>query len=217
MDRPPGAEEPVERADSTTRLEGRRVIGDKESPEEALMTKLVGKGSKHGSTWFGKAGDITKKPPVWAAMAAGLAMTGPRGRRAAKRGAVSYVAGAAAHLAVKVVVDRRRPPGASRHTSVGPITSSFPSGHCASELAFTLGAAQEVPWLIVPLYAATIAAEWSMVRSRAHYPSDIFGGAAISILVALVLSKAWPPHRTATGGSRPPREAGPGEPDRRRL
>jgi membrane-associated phospholipid phosphatase len=127
------------------------VIEDKEPPEDALMTKLVGTGSKQGSTWFGKAGDITKRPPVWAGMAAALAMTGPRGRQAAKRGAVSYVAGAGAHLAVKLVVGRSRPPGASRHTTIGPITSSFPSGHCASELAFSLGAAQEVPWLIVPL------------------------------------------------------------------
>jgi len=173
------------------------VIGDKESPEDALMTTLVGKGSKHGSTWFGMAGDITKRPPVWAGMAAALAMTGPRGRQAAKRGAVSYFAGAALHLAVKVVVGRSRPPGASSHTSIGPITSSFPSGHCASELAFSLGAAQEVPWLIVPLYGATLAAEWSMVRSRAHYPSDIFAGAAISVVVALVAWRMWPPHRLA--------------------
>lgn len=173
------------------------MIGDKELSEDALMTRLVGQGSKHGSTWFGKAGDITKRPPVWAGMAAALAMTGPRGLQAAKRGSALYVAGAAAHLAVKLVVGRSRPPGASSHTSIGPVTSSFPSGHCASELAFSLGAAQEVPWLIVPFYAATLAAEWSMVRSRAHYPSDIFAGAAISVAVALVAWRVWPPHRVA--------------------
>ncbi|MFN2504264.1 MAG: phosphatase PAP2 family protein, partial [Acidimicrobiales bacterium] len=49
----------------------------------------------------------------------------------------------------------------------------------------------------VPLYAATLAAEWSMVRSRAHYPSDILAGAAISVLVALVAWRVWPPHRLA--------------------
>ena len=173
------------------------MIGKMAATEDDLMTRLAGKGSKHGSTWFGKAGDITKKPPVWVGIAAALAMTGPRGRQAAKRGAVSYVAGAAAHLAVKLIVGRSRPTGASSHASIGPITSSFPSGHCASELAFSLGVAQEVPWLIVPLYAATVAAEWSMVRSRAHYPSDIFAGAAISVVVALVAWKLWPPHRLA--------------------
>ena len=52
-----------------------------------------------------------------------------------------------------------------------------------------------IRWLIVPLYAATLAGEWSLVRSR-HYPSDIFGGAAISVVVALVASKVWPAHRS---------------------
>jgi membrane-associated phospholipid phosphatase len=66
-------------------------------------------------------------------------------------------------------------------------------------LAFSLGAAQEVPWLFVPLYAATLAGEWSLVRSRAHYPSDIFAGAAISVAVALVAQRVWPPHRTEAG------------------
>lgn len=79
------------------------------------------------------------------------------------------------------------------------MTSSFPSGHCASELAFSLGAAQEVPWLFVPLYAATFAGEWSLARSREHYPSDIFGGAALAIALALVAWKVWPPHRVTDG------------------
>ncbi len=172
------------------------MIGKLGPAEDALMTKLVGEGAKHGSTWVGRAGDVTKRPPVWAGFAGILAVTGPRGRQAAVRGSVSYVAGALAHLAVKVVVGRSRPPGASKHTSLGPVTSSFPSGHCASELAFSLGAAQEIPWLFAPLYAATLAGEWSLVRSRAHYPSDIFAGAAISVAVALVASKVWPPQRT---------------------
>ena len=44
-------------------------------------------------------------------------------------------------------------------------------------------------------YAATLSGEWSMVRSRAHYPSDVFAGAFISVAVAVVGSKMWPPHR----------------------
>lgn len=165
--------------------------------EDAFVTRLVGRGAKHGSTSFGRIGDLTKQPYVWAVIAGALAMTGPRGRQAATRGSAGYLSGILVHLAVKRVVGRGRPPGASQHTSVGPLTSSFPSGHCASELAFSLGAAQEIPWLFVPLYAATFAGEWSLVRSRAHYPSDIFGGAAISLVLALIAWKAWPPHRKA--------------------
>ena len=166
--------------------------------EEMLMARLVGDGARKGSTALGRFGDLTKRPPVWAGIALALAASGPRGRQAALRGSVGYVAGALAQLPVGLVVYRRRPEGAARLARVGPVTSSFPSGHCASELGFSLGAAQEIPWLFVPLYSATLAAEWALVRSRAHYPSDIFGGAAIAILVALALSKAWPPHRTAS-------------------
>lgn len=172
------------------------MTGSGRSAEDALMTKLAGEGSRHGSSLFGRFGDITKRPPMWAVFAGALAVTGPKGRRAAFRGGVSYVAGAVAHLPVKWLVDRGRPPGAHRLT----MTSSFPSGHCASELAFSIGAAQEVPWLIVPLYAATLAAEWSMVRSQAHYPSDIFAGAAVGIVVAVVAQRVWPSQRRLTKG-----------------
>ncbi|CAA9277401.1 MAG: hypothetical protein AVDCRST_MAG76-3787 [uncultured Acidimicrobiales bacterium] len=165
--------------------------------EDALVTTLVGRGAQHGSTWFGRLGDVTKQPYVWAGAAGALAMTGPTGRHAATRGGLGYLTATLVHLAVKRVVGRERPPAASQHTSFGPLTSSFPSGHCASELAFSLGAAQEIPWLFVPLYAATFAGEWSLVRSRAHYPSDILGGAAISVVLAVVGWRAWPPHRLA--------------------
>ncbi len=164
--------------------------------EDALMEKLVGKGAKKGSTWVGRAGDVAKQPPVWAGVAGALALTGPRGRQAAARGGVFYVAASLAHLPIKAVVKRRRPPGASRHTKVGPLTSSFPSGHCASELAFSLGAAQELPYLFVPLYAATLVSEWSLVRSRSHYPSDVFAGAGLAIAVSLLMLKIWPPVRS---------------------
>jgi undecaprenyl-diphosphatase len=161
-----------------------------------LMARLVGDGARNGTTLFGRFGDVTKRPVVWAGIAAALALTGRRGRDAAVRGSVGYVAGGLVQLPVGMVVNRRRPDGASRLALVGPITSSFPSGHCASELGFSLGAAQEIPWLFAPLYTATLAAEWALVRCRAHYVSDIFGGAAISIVVAFAMSRAWPAHRT---------------------
>lgn len=178
--------------------------------EDGLKGRLVGGGSKRGATWLGRAGDIAKRPPVWAGIAGALAVTGPRGRDAAFRGGVSYLAGTLCHLPVKVLVERPRPPGASRLASFGPVTSSFPSGHCAGELAFSLGAAQEIPWLFVPLYAATLTAEWSLVRSRAHYPSDVFAGAAISTAVALAAWKMWPPQRSRVAAARASGRPSPG-------
>lgn len=171
-------------------------MGEGKVAEDALMFKLAGVGSRHGTTWFGRLGDVTKRPPMWAVIAGAIAVTGPRGRQAAFRGGVTFVAAAVAHLPLKLLCNRRRPPGAHRFT----VSSSFPSGHCASELAFSMGAAQEVPWLIVPLYAATLAGEWSMVRSQAHYPSDIFAGAAVGIVVALVAQKVWPTQRSLAKG-----------------
>ncbi len=156
------------------------------------MTKLVGRGSRRGSTPFGRAGDIVQHPPVWAGVAAALAVAGPRGRRAARRGIVCYAGAALAQLLIKPVVGRSRPAG-SGTKRIGPLTSSFPSGHAASDLAFNLAVSQEIPLLFAPLSAATMAAHWSLVRSRGHYVSDVLAGGTLGVLVAAVAWKVWPP------------------------
>ena len=162
--------------------------------EDTLMSEVVGEGSKKGSTSFGRLGDVVRRPPAWAAVAAGLCATGERGRRAGLRGGVCYLSAAAVHLPIKALVGRRHPPGAVRH-QLGPFTSSFPSGHAAADLAFVFGAAQELPLAFVPLSACTLAVHWSLVRKRAHYPSDVLVGGALGIAVALTLWKVWPPGR----------------------
>jgi undecaprenyl-diphosphatase len=164
--------------------------------EDALTARLVGRGSRKGSSFFGRAGDLIQRPPAWAGVAAILSATGERGRRAALRGSVCYVSAALAHLPIKAVVRRRHPPGSARH-QLGPVTSSFPSGHAASDLAFALGAAQELPLAFLPLSACTMAVHWSLVRKRAHYPSDVLAGGALGIAVALAVGKLWPPKRAA--------------------
>jgi membrane-associated phospholipid phosphatase len=164
--------------------------------EDTFVWKLVGEGSKKGSTSFGRLGDVVRRPPAWAAIAAGLCATGERGRRAALRGSVCYLSAAAAHLPIKALVGRRHPPGSARH-QLGPFTSSFPSGHAASDLAFVFGAAQELPFAFVPLSACTLAVHWSLVRKRAHYPSDVLAGGVLGIAVAVAIWKLWPPGHTA--------------------
>ncbi len=79
----------------------------------------------------------------------------------------------------------------------GPVTSSFPSGHAASDLAFNLGAAQEVPLVFFPLSLATLAAHWSIVRSRGHYLGDVLADGALGIAVALAAWSLWRPERPA--------------------
>lgn len=160
--------------------------------EDRLMTKLVGKGSRKGSTPFGRAGDIIQHPPVWAGVAAVLAVFGPRARRAALRGVACYLVAAVAHLPIKAVAGRSHPRGAAL-LQAGPFTSSFPSGHAASDLAFALAASQELPVLFLPLSGATVAVHWSLIRQRGHYPSDVLVGGVLGIVVALAAWKLWPP------------------------
>jgi len=169
--------------------------------EDALVAGVVGKGSRKGSTFFGRAGDIIQRPPAWAGIAALLSATGERGRRAALRGSACYLSAALVHLPIKALVGRRHPPGSARH-QLGPVTSSFPSGHAASDLAFAIGAAQELPLAFLPLSACTMAVHWSLVRKRSHYPSDVLAGGALGIAVALAAWKLWPPRRS-TGPDTP--------------
>lgn len=161
--------------------------------EDAVMS-LLPEEARRGSTWFGRFGDVVQQPPAWAGLAAVLAtLGGPRGRRAAMRGTVLYGAAAVvANLVVKPVVARSRPPGAGENRA-GPVTSSFPSGHAATDLAFTLGVAQEIPLLFAPLAAATTAAHWSVVRSRGHYPTDVLAGGVLAVALALAAWRLWPP------------------------
>ncbi|HEV3401164.1 MAG TPA: hypothetical protein VG078_05035, partial [Acidimicrobiales bacterium] len=85
---------------------------------------LLPRRARRGSTPFGKLGDFVQQPPVWAGLAALLAVGGgPRGKRAALRGVACYsVAAVLANLVIKPVVGRSRPPG-SGEGRPGPVTS----------------------------------------------------------------------------------------------
>lgn len=53
------------------------------------------------------------------------------------------------------------------------MTSSFASGHAASDLAFVLGPSQELPLFFVPMSGATMAVHRALVRKGAYYPAWI--------------------------------------------
>lgn len=168
------------------------------------MVSLLPRRAHQGSTWFGRLGDVVQQPPVWAILAVVLAIAGgSRGKRAAARGTACYgLAAVVVNVLIKPLVRRDRPPG-SGEARPGPVTSSFPSGHTATDLAFSFAVAQEIPALFIPLTGATMAAHWSMIRSRGHYPSDVFVGGAVGIAVALTAWRLWPPHaddREGTSG-----------------
>ena len=178
--------------------------------ERTAVSLLLPRRARRGSTWFGRIGDIAQQPPLWGAVAAALALGGgSRGKRAAARGTACYgVAAVLANLVIKPLVGRGRPPGAGEGRP-GPVTSSFPSGHTATDLAFSLAAAQEIPALLIPFTFATLAAHWSMIRSRGHYPTDVFVGGAVGVGVALAAWKLWPSGAQADeGGAGPEQQRG---------
>jgi membrane-associated phospholipid phosphatase len=125
-----------------------------------------------------------------------LSLTGPRGRRAVARGTTCSLLGSALHLPIKRVVRRPRPRGARAIGGSGPLTSSFPSGHTASDLGFLLGASQELPLLLLlPGSIATACSHWSLIRTRKHYPSDVIAGGALAVIVTVAAWKLRPPLR----------------------
>jgi len=169
--------------------------------EEALMGRLVGVGSAQGASFASRAGDVCRQPWAWAAFAAALSLTGPRGRRAVLRGTACSAAAALAHLPMKAIFRRPRPLGAAL-LRTSRSTSSFPSGHTASDLSFTLGVSQEIPALILPLSLATMGSHASLVRSRIHYPSDVIAGGMIAVAVNAAAWALRPPRRPQPPGNR---------------
>ncbi|HVL33723.1 MAG TPA: phosphatase PAP2 family protein, partial [Actinomycetota bacterium] len=141
---------------------------------------------------------------LWAAIAALLGATKRRdAMRAAIRGLVSLAcASALVNLPTKMLTRRKRPDLSvipiARRLARTPLSSSFPSGHTASAVAFAVGAALEMPasaTIIGPLAAATGV---SRVFTGVHYPSDVAAGAAIGAAIALATLRVSPvPHDEA--------------------
>ena len=134
---------------------------------------------------------------LWFAIAAGLGAFGGRsGRRGALRGVLA-IAGSSAIASgiLKPLVPRGRPP-LSAFPFVGlrrrPSSSSMPSGHAASAVAFATAAAMELPVAAAPLGALAAAVAYSRVYNGVHYPGDVALGGAIGAGVAAATLKVWP-------------------------
>ena len=122
--------------------------------------RLLPRKAHRGATKFGRLGDVAQQPPIWIGLAAVLGVAGaPRGSRAAMRGSLCYGLTAIVVNLIKPGGGPEAPPRAGEGRT-GPITSSFPSGQAATDLAFTLGVAQEIPVLFIPLAVATSAGHW---------------------------------------------------------
>ena len=117
----------------------------------------------------------------WAAASAALSLGGGRYRLAAAEGLVAWSAAEASAAGVKRVVSRRRPlrpRGGARTRS-----SSMPSSHTASAVAYAVAAGARVPALAAPLGLVAGAIGWSRLVSRRHYPTDVVAGGVLGLVV----------------------------------
>ncbi|MEU7576977.1 phosphatase PAP2 family protein [Streptomyces sp. NPDC041068] len=154
---------------------------------------------------------------LWFATAAGIAATRtPRARRAAVRGVASLaLASATINTLGKRSVRRARPlldaVPLIRQLKRQPVTTSFPSGHSASAVAFATGVALESrAWgaAVAPLAAAVAV---SRVYTGAHFPSDVLVGGALGAGAAFAV-RGLVPTRAQLAPPGRPRVAAPALP-----
>ena len=144
---------------------------------------------------------------LWMGAAAVMAAFPGKPRRAALHGLIAQaVASAVTNGGFKTLLPRARP--LPEHLPVfrfvhpQPTSSSMPSGHSASAIAFAVGAGLVKPVIGAVLAPVAVAVAYSRVHTGAHWPSDVFFGSAIGAGAALVTRKWWPVRPPFPGVSR---------------
>lgn len=101
-------------------------------------------------------------------------------------------------------IGRRRPPlvyPEPRPLVHLPHSGSFPSGHSTAAFACAAVIAWRAPRFAFPAFLLAGAIAWSRVYVGVHWPLDVFGGAALGLLVAtalLMLAEVRPRSRPET-------------------
>lgn len=131
------------------------------------------------------------------AAAAVMAAFPGRTRRAALHGLLAQaVASAVTNGIFKTLLPRTRP--LPEHLPVfrfvhpQPTSSSMPSGHSASAIAFAVGAGLVRPGIGAALAPAALGVAYSRVHTGAHWPSDVVFGSALGAGAAFATRHWWP-------------------------
>ncbi|MFI9077133.1 bifunctional phosphatase PAP2/diacylglycerol kinase family protein [Streptomyces sioyaensis] len=184
------------------------LIATREWPGAQRVLPRLTRSANHGLLWLG--------------LAAGAAAVGGRPvRRAALRGVASLaVASATVNTLGKRSVRRQRPVldtvPVIRQLQRQPITSSFPSGHAASAVAFATGVAFENKWWGLALAPVAASVAFSRVYTGVHYPGDVLAGAALGAGAALAV-RGFAPTRAQLAPPARPRAEAPALPGGRGL
>jgi len=138
--------------------------------------------ANHSKPWFLVAGLLA-------------AFGGPTGRRAALTGVAAIgAASLVVNQPMKLAGNRARPDRTGHEVPEArwvkmPTSTSFPSGHSASALAFAVAVGDVVPALRWPLRAAGGTVAFSRVYTGVHYPGDVLVGAATGALLGRLVSR----------------------------
>jgi membrane-associated phospholipid phosphatase len=132
----------------------------------------------------------------WFLVAAALAaLGGSTGRRAAVTGVAAIgAASLVVNQPMKLLGNRARPDRAGHEVPEArwvamPTSTSFPSGHSASALAFAVAVGDVIPGLRWPLRVAGGTVAFSRVYTGVHYPADVLVGAATGAMLGRLVSR----------------------------
>ena len=69
-----------------------------------------------------------------------------------------------------------------------PSTYSFPSGHTSASVSSAMIISRSYPQLTIPVFLLAFLVSFSRLYFKVHYPSDILAGAALGVLLALIVN-----------------------------